>query len=145
MTPDRYSGDPRIIISPAGWTLDYEGGQPVMDTGLENQVIISLFTRRGWCGNSYLPAAEQIGSSFLDACSQALSVQALANIVNAAQLAIASPLFPQVKITVTNPNSWDLQIRIDLGPGSALTLNRRGLLWSSQSTNPASARLVKTS
>jgi len=145
MTPDRFSGDPRIILSPAGSNLDFEGGQPVMDAGLENQAIISLFTRPGWCGNAYLAGPEQIGSAFLDACSQALSVATLVDIQNAASLAMKSDLFPNVIVTVSNPNGWDLRITITLANGQALTLDRRGSLWSSQSNNPASARMVKTS
>ena len=41
---DIFSGDPKIILTPYGANLDYEGGQPVMDQGMENQALLSLFT-----------------------------------------------------------------------------------------------------
>jgi hypothetical protein len=144
MIPDSFSGDPRKILSPSGSDIDYEGGQPVMDAGLENQVMISLFTRPGWCGNAYLTGAEQIGSGhFLAACDAALTLQSFADIQNGAELDLKSDLLPNVAISIVNPNSWDLQITIQLANGQAVTLDRRSMLWSNQSLNPASARLVK--
>ena len=144
MTPDRFSGDPRLILGVNGWTIDYEGGQPVMDAGLENFVIISLFTRPGWCGNAYLSPVEQIGSDFLDTCGQALTLQTLADIENAALRALKSDLLPNVSVSVVNPNGWDLQITINLGNGaSPMILKRNNALWSNQANNPASGRLVK--
>ena len=144
MTPDRYSGDPRILIGPQGATLDYEGGQPVMDQGIENQALISLFTRQGWCGNLFLPSPQQVGSDFESACAAPLTLQSInADIPNAMQRALASPMFPELAVSVTNPASWDVKVVATIGPGAALTLDRRGMLWSAQTTNPASARLVK--
>jgi hypothetical protein len=142
VTSDRFSGDPRLLLTPAGADLDYEGGQPVMDQGLENQVLVALFTRPGWCGNLFLPTASQIGSDFLDACSAPITLSSLADIQNAAVRALASDLFGEVTVTVTNPTSWDLSVVITIS-GRTLSLNRRGMLWSNQSENPAHARLVK--
>jgi hypothetical protein len=143
MIPDRFSGDPRILIGPAGADLDYEGGQPVMDAGLENQALLSLFTRPGWCGNVFLPKAEQIGSDFETTAEAALTLQGLADIQNAAERALKSDLFPELAVAVTNPQSWDVRVVATLGPGVALTLDRRGMLWSAQAASPASGRLVK--
>ena len=143
MTPDRFSGDPRLILGVNGWTIDYEGGQPVMDAGLENFVIISLFTRPGWCGNAYLSPAEQIGSDFLDTCAQALTLQTLADIENAALRAVASDAFEGTTVSVVNPNGWDLQVTFNFANGEQLKLFRKALLWANQAANPASGRLVK--
>ena len=146
MSLDRYSGDPRMLIGVQGADLDYEGGQPIMDQGLENQALLSLFTAEGWCGNLFLPPASRIGSDFEDTCHAPLTLTSLtADIPNSAQRALKSDLFPDVKVEVTNPSSWDLKITITLGPGKVLTLDRRGMLWASQATNPASGRLVKHS
>ena len=146
MTPDRFSGDPRHLLTPQGSDIDYEGGQPVMDQGLENQALISLFTRKGWFGNVFLPPAEQIGSDFEETCANPLTLTSInADIPNSAELALKSPLFPSIAVSVTNPQSWDIRIVITLGPGSSMTLDRRGMLWSAQAQNPASGRLVKTS
>ena len=142
-TPDRFSGDPRILIGSNGADLDYEGGQPIMDAGLENQALISLFTREGWCGNAYLPTAEQIGSDFEEAATRALNLQTLTDIQNAAERALASDLFPQVVVAVSNPVSTNLKVVANFGQGPALTLDRRGMLWAAQGASPASGRLVK--
>lgn len=143
MTPDRFSGDPRILIGPNGADFDYEGGQPIMDAGLENQALLSLFTRPGWCGNTYLPAAQQIGSDFEDTARQGITLATLADIGNAAERALKSNLFPQLAVTVSNPVSTNLRVVASFGPGQALTLDRRGMLWAAQAASPASGRLVK--
>jgi phage gp46-like protein len=66
MTTDRYDNDPAIIITNDGGTLDYSGGQPLMDEGgLENAAIISLFTLEGWPGNALETDPDRmIGSDF---------------------------------------------------------------------------------
>jgi hypothetical protein len=133
-----------MLIGPQGAIIDYEGGQPVMDQGIENQALISLFTSPGWCGNLFLPAAQQVGSDFEDTCREPLTLTAItADIPNSVQRALASPLFPELAVSVTNPASWDVKVVATIGTGAALTLDRRGMLWSAQTTNPASARLVK--
>jgi phage gp46-like protein len=131
MTPDPYSGDPRLTLSPAGADLTYKDGQPVMDAGLENYVLISLFTRPGWCGNVLLPPASRIGSDFEETCARSITLSTLADIANAAERALRSAYFPDIKVTVTNPRSNWLSIAIRLG-NQAITLDRRGLLWLSQ-------------
>lgn len=144
MTPDRFSGDPRITISPKGSNLDYEGGQPIMDAGVENQAILSLFTREGWCGNTFLPTAEQIGSDFEESAGAPLTLQALTDLQNAAERALKSDLFPELAVVVTNPQSWNVRIVATLGSGTVLSLDRRAMLWAAQAASPASGRLVKT-
>ena len=133
-----------MILTPNGADLDYEGGQPVMDQGLENQVLISLFTRPGWCGNLFLPPGQRIGSDFEDTCSSPITLQALAaDIPQSAARALKSDLIPEVSVTVENPTSWNLRMTIRLASGDILTLDRRGMLWAQQASNPASGRLVK--
>ncbi len=130
---DRYSGDPRLLLSEAGADLDYQGGQPTMDPGLENVALISLFTRPGWCGNVFLPQRSRIGSDFEEACAKPVTLQAIsADIPNAAERALKSDLFPEIRVEVGNPQGHDLAVRVTLGPGRALTLDRRGMLWAAQ-------------
>jgi hypothetical protein len=144
MTPDRYSGDPRMLLTPNGADLDYEGGQPIMDQGIENQALLSLFVSDDWCGNLFLPPASRIGSDFEETCRAPLILQAVtADIPNAVERALKSDLFPDVRVAVANPQSWNLQVTITLASGAILTLDRRGMLWASQTANPASGRLVK--
>ena len=147
MTADRYSGDPRLIITPNGANLDYEGGQPIMDQGLENQAIISLFTRPGWVGNLLLDPQYQIGSDFeASVLGQGLTLSGLTLIQNAAEIALASPAFPELVVTVTNPVSDRIKLVVTVGPGQAsLSFLRAGQNWQSQANSPASSRLVATS
>jgi len=147
MTADRYSGDPRLIITPNGANLDYEGGQPIMDQGLENQALISLFTRSGWCGNLLLEPRYQIGSDFeASILGQGLTLSGLSAIENAAVIALTSPAFPELAVSATNPSSDRVKLVVTVGPGQApLTFLRAGQNWQSQANSPASARLVATS
>ncbi len=140
MTYDRYSGDPRLILTQDGADMVYLGGQPVMDQGLENMAMISLFTGTGWCGNLYLDADNQIGSDFEAACRKSITLAQLNEIQNAAVRALTSDYFPELVVTVTNPRSDWIHLAITLGPGNTLTLDRRGENWLAQAQNPASVR-----
>ena len=44
MNKNRFEGDPKIIVDPDGWTLQYKGGQPVMYQVFENVVTIQILT-----------------------------------------------------------------------------------------------------
>jgi len=140
---DRFDGDPRLVITQNGATLDYQGGQPVMDQGLENEAQIRLFTREGWCGNVFLRPENQIGSPFEAAIiGQAITLSSMEKIRNLADIALNGPAFPDRKITVENPTSDRVLLTADLGPGKAkLSFQRNGANWAAQATNPASARL----
>jgi len=138
MIIDRFSGDPRLTLTPAGADLDFRGGQPIMDAGLENQILISLFTGEGWCGNVFLPPESRIGSDFEATARGTLTLAALADIANAAERALASDYFPDLKVEVRNTVANHLDITITLGPGKVLTLNRKGLKWQAQASGRTS-------
>lgn len=138
---DRYSGDPRIVLGPEGADLDYRGGQPVMDQGLENQALLSLFTTPGWVGNTLLPVERRVGSDFEETAAQAITLQGLADVANAAERALKSPFFPELAVAVTNPVGNRLAVAVTLGPGRTLGLTRVGLAWQAQRENPASGRV----
>ena len=140
---DRFSGDPRLVITQNGATLDYQGGQPIMDQGLENEAQIRLFTREGWCGNVFLRPENQIGSPFEAAViGQAVTLSGLEKIRNLADVSLTGPAFPDRKIVVTNPIADRIDLVATLGPGKApLLFQRTGANWAEQAKNPASARL----
>lgn len=117
--------DPRMILTADGSTLQFTGGQPLLDNGLENAALISLFTSPGWCGNGFIKTA--IGSDFEQACNQPITRKALNDIRNAAERAI-----PGASAVVSNPSSSNLHITITLPYGRALSLTRRGGNWSYQ-------------
>jgi phage gp46-like protein len=119
----------------------YIGGQPVMDQGLENMAMISLFTGQGWCGNLYLDPDEQIGSDFEATCRKSVTLQSItADIPNAADRALKSDYFPERVIAVTNPRSDWLHLAITLGPGNTITLDKRGMNWLAQAAYAANVR-----
>ncbi len=145
MSYDRFGGDPRIILDGSGADLDWRGGQPTMDQGLENQAIISLFTEPGWSGNAYLPRRRQVGSAFMAATRRPITMSALNDIRNAAELAVKSDsdYFPDAEASVTNPTTDRLAVALVLGPGATLTMDNKGLLWRAQSDNPANGRIAR--
>ncbi len=132
-------GDPRLIMTPNGTRLQFTGGQPLMDAGLENLVLISLFTNEGWCGNGFMKSA--IGSDFEEACNQPITRQALLEIKSAAERALIDPALGRVSVTVTNPQGHRLSVRIRIEPPASnpreLTLSRNGANWINQATDPA--------
>lgn len=126
-------GDPRLIMGPNGTRLQFTEGQPLMDEGLENDTLISLFTRRGWCGNKFLTSP--IGSDFEDACDAPITRQSLNRIRTAAESAVKG-----ARVTVANPNGNRLSITVLREQDVALT--RTAGAWTSQAVNPAYPRII---
>lgn len=84
MSDLRTQGDPKIYMLPNGIEIRYSGGNPVFDSGLENMILILLFTESGWPMNKVLPLSEQIGSDYLAECRKPITVDQLRNIEIAA-------------------------------------------------------------
>jgi phage gp46-like protein len=143
---DIFSGDPKITIGPDGATLTFIGGQPVMDQGFENQVIIALFTEEGWAGNALFRDPDQrIGSDFLKATRQPITLRGLTDIEQAAVRALQSPIFGRVTAEAINPSSDKLLISIIIEPpgqnSAQIILTRNGVNWQAQAINPAHERV----
>lgn len=143
---DIFSGDPYLTLGPDGSTLTFKGGQPVMDQGFENHVIIALFTLPGWAGNIFFQNPDQkIGSDFLEATRKPITLQSLTDIEQAAVRALESPAFGKVTATAINPVSDRLEITILIEPPGqdirTLILTRNGLNWQAQAMNPAHKRI----
>ena len=85
----RTQGDVKIFMLPGGIEIIYEGGQPIMDSGLENMILILLFTERGWPMNKLLPISEQIGSDYLAECRKPINIGQIRKIEIAAGAALA--------------------------------------------------------
>jgi hypothetical protein len=135
-------GDPRLVLGPDGSRLVFNGGQPAMDRGLENLVLISLFTSPGWVGNRLL--GSPIGSDFETECNKPITRSQLNRIRNAAELALAVPVLGRVTVGVRNPAGHRLEVGVLIErTGVALKLSRDGVLWGYQATDPAHRRLVE--
>jgi phage gp46-like protein len=122
--------DPRIILSADGARLQFSGGQPLLDHGLENLVLISLFSAPGWVGNRFM--VREIGSDFEEACNQPITRQSLERIRNAAERALALTILGKVTVEVSNPNSYRLDVRV-----GSVCLTRNNGTWSFQANDPA--------
>lgn len=144
--PDRWQGDPRLVLTENGSKIVYKGGQPVLDSGIENLALISLFTRRGWAGNTLLKNPDQkIGSDFYQKSLAPITLKSLNNLRDAAIKALTHPLFGTVDVEVTNPTSYQRRVEIQLQPPGedviTLLLVKNGMNWIAQGLYPAEERI----
>lgn len=139
---DNFSGDPKLCLNVDGSRLTFRGGQPVMDQGLENLALISLFTSPGWSGNTLFQDANQkISSDFEIVARQPITVTMLNDLRQAAERALINPAFGNITVVVSNPNSYRLNVLITIEPPGqdvqTLLLTRNGENWLLQNSNPA--------
>lgn len=145
MTSDPYSGDPLIIIGPSGATLQFSGGQPLMDQGVQNEATLRLFTDSDWVGNFVLPAQNQMGSKFESlTLGQGLTLSKLQTTSDLAVKALSlSPVFNSVSAVATNPSSDRVKLVATVGPGTApLSLEKNGPNWQNQAVSPAGQKVT---
>lgn len=145
-----YDGDPYINISENGASIVVRGGQPVMDSGIENPVNISLFTKPGWFGNIFAGnETERIGSEFASTATGTITRTSLNDTRDLAQQELSwmieQDIASEIDVNVSNPNSKNIQVeeRIQRPSGDIETLRqtRYGQNWISQSEEPAHRRM----
>ena len=151
MIYNRLAGDPAIKITEDGAKMKFINGQPVMDQGLENAVLISLFTRRGYWGNALITEeSKKIGSDVeVTALEPIVSIQSINNMTDAIDKSLSwmtdTKLSQENEITVTNPTSNNLRATIKITPpgrdSQTLLFLKNGINWIGQAHNPASGRL----
>ncbi len=145
MNKNRFEGDPKIIVGPDGWTVQYIGGQPIMDQGLENVATISLLTKENWVGNIFLTEKQKIGSSVRRISAGSINILKLNDIRQAAEKSLDIAVFGNVEAEVLNPVSSNIKLNILTQPPGRdigkLTLERNGQNWINQALNPAYRRL----
>lgn len=140
-----YQGDPKLFLDENGAYLNFKGGQPTLDRGLENLVFISLFTRPGWCGNILFNDNNQkIGSDFEEISNQPITLQMINDLRNAAERALDNQVFGNVTVVINNPSGYRLEIIITLQPPGqdikTLLITKNGLNWLFQAIDPAYKR-----
>jgi len=151
MIYNRYAGDPAVTITPDGAKMKFINGQPVMDQGLHNAVLISLFTKKGYWGNSLITEeSKKIGSDVeKTALEPIVSMQSINNMTDAIDKALSwmtdTKLSKDNEITVTNPSSNNLRATIKITPpgrdSQTLLFLKNGLNWIGQALNPAHTRM----
>lgn len=144
---DNFSGDPKLCLNVDGSRLTFRGGQCVMDQGLENLALISLFTSPGWSGNVLFQDVNQkIESDFESVSRQPITVSMFNDLRQAAERALINPAFGNVTVIVTNPNSYRLNVLITIEPPgqdiATLLLTRNGENWLLQNSNPAYSKVA---
>lgn len=143
---DRFQGDPAIFISADGSKLLFKSGQPVMDQGVENEVKIRLFTRKGWWGNVLAENEnEKIGSDFEDQLKE--PVTSLSSLNNTRE-SVRNTLDPMRKsgkvsdiiIDVRNPSGVSTDVKILIKPPGSdegdLVFGINSINWIFQKINP---------
>jgi hypothetical protein len=143
---DPYEGDPKMILTENGVTMNFVGGQPVMDQGLENYALISLLTAPGWVGNYFIrDESEKYGSDFEPIALKTRTLSGLRLVEDAAERALDSPLFEEINTSAINPRSDFLQVTSLLKPPNQeeqiLTLTKNSANWINQTDNPAYRRI----
>lgn len=147
---NRLQGDPRLILTENGATLKFIGGQPVMDGGLENHVLIALYTRPGWCGNVLFDKpSRKIGSDFEETAEQAITVDSLSDLEESGKRALADMvsdgLAEKVEVEATNPSAKNKNVRILITPPGKdaieFLFTQHGQNWLNQANDPAHKRI----
>jgi phage gp46-like protein len=148
MSFDRFQGDPAIKLTPSGATMEFKGGQPVMDQGLENAVIISLFTKKGYWGNVLVSDEnKKIGSDF-EQVRTIIDIQTINDYTDSINVALKwmkdSGLVSKIDVNVTNPSQDQIKAEIILYPPRQTEIEllfiKNGLNWIQQAQNPAYER-----
>lgn len=151
MSFDYTQGDPLVVIGVNGASTVFKNGQPVMDQGLENDILFSLFSGKAWFGNEFIrEPASRIESRFVEATRQPITLTAInADIPDAAQKDLKSLIdngrISSVDISVRNTASGQIVATFVFHPPGAdifvLEATANGKNWQAQFKYPAHKRI----
>lgn len=149
MAYDRTQGDPKVKIDGDGADLVFRGGQPVMDSGLENAVLISLLSGSEWFGNAFASPTSRIESRFYQLSLKPITASRLAELERAAKAdlkgLVSQGVIAEPAVRASNPTGDRILVEIAVSPpgrtAEVILLSRYGGNWSVQTTNPASAKV----
>lgn len=113
----RTQGDVKIYLLPSGVEIKYCGGQPIMDSGLENTVLILLFTERGWPMNKLREQSKQIGSDYLAECRKPINIEQI-KVIRMAVIAALKPMEDSGLAKIT-----DVEVKMKTGYQIYTTFN----------------------
>jgi len=143
---DRFQGDPRLILTEEGAEIKWIGGQPVMDQGIENEILIPLFTEEGWVGNIlFTDPNQRIGSNFIATSNKSITINQQNKLRQAALDALDAPILGEVDVEINNPSGYRQNVAILAKPPfreeKQLLLVKNGQNWINQKINPANERI----
>lgn len=147
-----FDGEPRLIMTANGTTIEVRGGQPVMDAGIESAVLVSLFTLPGWFGNYFLDKDFHVGeSTFETLISGVLTASNFAQAEKEAKRALAwmvdDRIASSIDVDVSNPSGIRVDVEITINrpdeTEEKLMLRKYGGVWLRQGEDPASSRLTE--
>lgn len=148
---DPYQGDVKKILTARGATVQFRGGQPLMDQGVENAAMYSLFSR-SWFANVFFQNPDQkLESKFEEEHEKPITLKQLLNIEDAAQKALAWMLSQNIasKIDVettageTGKIKTAIQIKPPEGDLTELLITKHGQNWLAQAAYPANEKVVR--
>jgi hypothetical protein len=129
--PSVYSGDVKLFLTPDGADIRFACGQPVMERGVENIILISLFTREGWAGNIFQTREGQIGSGFEEACAENVTLETLRLTADAAEKALDAAELGAAAAEIVNTAGADIALTV-VTPQGNMNLVRTNELWRNQ-------------
>lgn len=148
-TFNRFQGDPAITITEEGASMTFKGGQPVMDQGLENAVILSLYTKKGYWGNTLLrKESQKIGSDFSE-IRTVVNIDTINDYTDDATGALrwmkTENIASKIDISITNPYNDQIYSDIKITPPGQdtqeLLFFKNGINWINQAANPSHERV----
>lgn len=112
-------GDPKLLSSQDGIDFNVTGGQPEMDTGLQNAVFLSLFTSPGWIGNALAESeSEKYTEDFQQILTRKLDNQtrldAMAYAKAALEWMVTDKIVKSISVNAEIPKTGFLAIEIKL-------------------------------
>jgi len=148
-----WDGEPRMCMVDGGVDWEVRGGQPVMDAGIENWALISLFTESDpyWWGNYVLDGEYRLGDSnfvaiLKDSITRTGLIDADKEVRRALELMKEKRIASEIKaeLAINEQGGLDLVVQV-YGPVSTLLnllIQKHGLNWVMQATDPANERLT---
>lgn len=146
-----YQGDPYITVSDNGADMTFNGGQPVMDRGLENAAVISVSSDKDWFGNVLFddPNQQVNSSNYLSALKSAITLSSLNDardgVEKDLQWMVDTGVASEINVDVNNNSGYSISSVITITPPGRDTLElqstKNGNNWIFQKTNPAHERV----
>lgn len=137
----RYSGDPLLSNNGNGITITFKGGQPILDPGIYNAIVLSLFFKP-WFMNAVIEdSLEHIGSEFTSyLVNNTITIGTLNTARNIALKSlswlISENIASEVDVRLRNPNGSVIQVLVLIKPPGktviAILATKYGLNWKIQ-------------